>query len=87
MRRPQAGARLVSKMVSVRMSVCVFVCVCVHAYVCVFAPKAINNQWRDRYDMIWTLYDWLSKFYSCYMAAVVIIINGRGLGIGTHHRH
>ena len=31
--------------------------------------------------MIWTPYDWLNKFYSCYMAAVVIIDNGHGLTI------
>ena len=42
--------------------------------VCVSAPEAINN-------------DWLNKFYSCYMATVVIIVNGRGLGIGTRYRH
>ena len=29
----------------------------------------------------------LVKQYSCYMAIVVIIINGRGLSIGTRHRH
>ena len=26
-------------------------------------------------------YDWLNKFYSCYMATVVGIVNGCGLGI------
>ena len=35
--------------------------------------------------VIWTPYDWLSKFYSCYMATVAIFINGRGLGIDTRH--
>ena len=34
--------------------------------------------WRDM-----TSYDWLNKFYSCYMATVVVIVNGRGLGIGS----
>ena len=29
----------------------------------------------------------LNKFYSCYMATVVVSVNGRGLGIGTCHRH
>ena len=33
--------------------------------------------------MIWASYDWLNKFYSCYMATVIVIVNGRGLGIGT----
>ena len=37
--------------------------------------------------MIWIPYDWLNKFYSCYMAIVVVIINGRGLGIDTRRRH
>ena len=27
--------------------------------------------------------DWLNNFYSCYMAAVVNIVNGLGLGIDT----
>ena len=26
-------------------------------------------------------YDWLNKFYSCYMAIVVGNVNGHGLGI------
>ena len=48
------------------------------------APEAINNQWRDR-----TSYDWLNKVYSCYMATltVLVIVNGRGLGIGMRRRH
>ena len=29
--------------------------------------------------------DWFNKFYSCYMAIVVSIINRRGLGIETGH--
>ena len=36
--------------------------------------------------MIWTPYDWLNKFYSCYMA-IVIIVNGCGLGIDRRRRH
>ena len=31
--------------------------------------------------MICSPYDWLNKFYSCYMAIVVGIVNGHGLGI------
>ena len=31
--------------------------------------------------MILTLYDWLAKFYSCYMVTVVGIVDGCGLGI------
>ena len=26
--------------------------------------------------VIWTSYDWLNKFYRCYMATVVVIVNG-----------
>ena len=68
----------------VRMSVCVFVCVFV--YVCVCPPPRLfitsGMMWRDIDP-----YDWLNKFYSCYMAIVVIIVNERGLGIDTHHSH
>ena len=32
-------------------------------------------------DMIRTPYVWLNKLYSCYVATVVIIVNGHGLGI------
>ena len=31
--------------------------------------------------MKWNPHDWLSKFYSCYMAAVVVINGGRGLTV------
>ena len=34
-------------------------------------------------DVIWTSYDWLIKFYTCYIAAVVIIDDGRGLWVET----
>ena len=27
------------------------------------------------------------KFYSCYIATVVVIVNRLGLGIGTRHTH
>ena len=65
--------------------VCVqmYVCVCVCVYVCVCVPTSrllitSNMMWCDMAQ-----YDWLNKFYSCYMATVVSIINGRGLGIDT----
>ena len=35
--------------------------------------------------VIWTPYDWLNKFYSFYMAAVVIIGSGRGLRVEARH--
>ena len=37
--------------------------------------------------VIWTPYDWLNKLYSCFVAIVVVIVNGRGLGIDTRRRH
>ena len=42
--------------------------VCVH--VCLFPRLLITS------GIIWTLYDWLNKFYSFYTAAVVIIHSG-----------
>ena len=53
-----------------RTSVCVFV------YVYVSAPRLLITS-----GMIWTPYDWLNKFYSFYMAAVVVIDDGRGLTV------
>ena len=41
---------------------------------CVSAPKAIKTS-----GVIWSTYDWLNKFYSCYTPTVVIIVNGCGL--------
>ena len=35
--------------------------------------------------MIWTLYDWLNKFYSFCIAAVVGILSRHGLSIYVHH--
>ena len=37
--------------------------------------------------MLLTPYDWLNKFYSYYMATVVGIVNGHGLGIDMHHEN
>ena len=34
--------------------------------------------------VIWTPNVWLNKFYSCYMATAVGIINGHGLSIDMH---
>ena len=66
------------KIVSVQTSVCVFVCVCP-------PPRLLITSgvmWRDMDP-----YDWLNKFYSCYMVTVVVIVNGRGLGIVTRRTH
>ena len=37
--------------------------------------------------VIWTPYDWLNKFSSCYMATLVGIVNGCGFGIDTCHEN
>ena len=60
--------------------VCMCVCACV--CVCVSAPRLLITC-----GMIWTPYNWLNKFYSHYMEIVVVIVNGRGLGIDTCHSH
>ena len=60
--------------------VCVFVCVCVCP-----PPKLVITSgvmWCDMDPC-----DWLNKFYSCNMATVVVIITGRGLGIGMCRTH
>ena len=69
--------------VFVCVCVCVFVCVCVCVCVCVSLPPRL----LITSGVIWTSYDWLNKFYSCCMATIVVIVNGHGLSIGTHHRH
>ena len=61
------------RIVGMHVCVCVFVCPC---------PRLLMTS-----GMIWTSYDWLNKFYSCYMATVVAIVNGRSLSIGTRCRH
>ena len=51
------------------------VCACVH-------PRLLITS-----GVIWTPYDTLNKFYSCYMAAIVIISRKCGLRIEVHHRN
>ena len=36
--------------------------------------------------MMWTLYDWLNKLYSFYIATVDGMVNGCGLNIDVRHR-
>ena len=45
-------------------------CVCVCLFVC-SPPRLLITS-----GTIWTPYDWLNKFYSCYIATVVVIVNG-----------
>ena len=51
--------------------------------VCASAPKAS----KITSGMIWTPYNWLSKFYSFYMVAIIGIISRRGLTIEACHRN
>ena len=46
------------------------------------APEASNNQWRDMDP-----YDWLNKYYSFCMAAIVGIVSRRGLRIEVRCRN
>ena len=62
-------------MVGMRVCVCVCVCVCPH-------PRLLMTS-----GVIRNSCDWLNKFYSCYVATVVVIVNGHGLSIGTCRRH
>ena len=62
-------------MTLVCMCACVSVCVCVPLSLLITSGK------------IWTPYDWLNKFYSCYMAIVVCVVDGCGFGIDTRHRN
>ena len=68
----------------VQMSACVCVHVCVCVFVCPLLRLLITSgmMW-----CVWTLYDWLNKFYSCYMATAVGIVDGCGLGINTCHEN
>ena len=76
-RRPAHAWFLEIDPVHERLYVCLRVCMCV----CPPSRLLITS------GVIWTPYDCLNKFYSCYMATVVVIVNGRGLGIGTRRRH
>ena len=63
-----------------RPYVCVCVCLCACVYVS--APRLLIISGR-----ILTPYDWLNKFYSFYMAAIVGILSRRGLTIEVHRRN
>ena len=72
------------KIISVRMSVCVCLCVCVSA------PRLLITRgvmWHDM-DPMQLVKQVLQLLYgNCYMATVVVIVKGGGLGVGTCHRH
>ena len=50
--------------------------VSVQMFVCVSVPRLLITS-----DVIWTSYNWLNKCYSCYMATVVVIVNGVALAL------
>ena len=50
-------------------------------FVCVSTSRILITS-----GVIWTPYDWLNKFYSCYMATLVGIVDGYGLGIDTYSK-
>ena len=58
---------------------CVCVCMCVS--VCVSPHEAIISY------VIQTMYDWLNKFYSFYIAAVVSSVSRCDLSIDVCHRN
>ena len=69
------------------MCVCVCVCVCASVRACVCVSVCLPLRLLITSGVIWTPYDWLNKFYSCHMATVVVIFNGRVLGIGVRCRY
>ena len=48
-------------------------------FVCVSTPRLLIIS-----GITWAPNDWLNKFYKCYMAIVVSIVNVRGLDIDKH---
>ena len=54
---------------------------CMHVCVCLPMRLPLTS------GVIWIPYDWLNKFYSCYMATVVGIIDWSGLGIDMRRRY
>ena len=71
--------KIVSMWMSVCVHFCVFTCVCVCVFLCVCPPLRllISSGVMLHYMGI----------YSFCMATKVLIINGRGLGIGMRHIH
>ena len=69
------------KLIQWGLSLCVFMCVCM----CVSAPMLLITSGMIWHDM--NHIRLVNKFYSCYYANVVDIINGHGLNIDMHHRH
>ena len=70
------------------LCVCVCVCLCVSVSLCVcvcLPPRLLITSgvmWCDIDPM-----QLVKQVLQLYMATLVIIVNGRVLGIGTHHTH
>ena len=58
-----------------QLCVCVYVCMCVCVCVCVSPPLRL----LITSSMIWTPYDWLNKFCSFCVVAIVGIVSRHGL--------
>ena len=56
---------------------CVHVCACMHVCMCVCVSPPLRLLITS--GMIWTPYDWLNKFYSFCVVAVVGIVSRHGL--------
>ena len=65
--------------VYVCMCVCVFVCVRLCVFVCVYVCVSPPLRLLITSSMIWTPYDWLNKFYSFCVVAIVGIVSRHGL--------
>ena len=55
-------------------------CVCL----CVCPPPRLLITNGMMWCNILTLCDWLAKFYRCYMATVVSVVDGHGLGVNMN---
>ena len=56
--------------------------VCICLCLCVSAPRLVMTS-----SVIRTPYDWLNKFYSFYVTAIVVIVSNCGFTIEVHRRN
>ena len=80
--------------VCVSVCVCVFLCVCIYVSVSICLVLCVSVCLPPRLvitsGVMWCdmdPYDWLNKFCSFFMAAIVGIISRHGLTIKAHHRN
>ena len=55
-------------------------CMCVCPHLRLLITSGVMRRDMDLTQLV-------KQVYNCYMATVVIIVNGRSLGISTHRRH